>query len=148
MKLFLYITKASGYPPLKKSEFSLTWFRRYKFSKTKMFPDQEYTVFVPTDHAFQRWHPIDWGFYPFSVPEFTESVIENHFVQGRLKQDTIKDGQVVRTLGGRDILFKRTRRYFSTSPVCFFSASKGNLLSPHLNGPNVSIFLVFVPELP
>ncbi|CAG9771856.1 unnamed protein product [Ceutorhynchus assimilis] len=69
---------------------------------------EEYTVFVPTDHAFQRWHPIDWGFYPFSVPEFTESVIVNHFVRGRLKQDTIKDGQVVQTLGGREILFRRT----------------------------------------
>ncbi|XP_066147960.1 periostin [Euwallacea fornicatus] len=69
---------------------------------------EEYTVFVPTDHAFQRWHPIDWGFYPFSVPEFTESVIVNHFVKGRLKQDTIKDGQVVQTLGGKDIHFRRT----------------------------------------
>jgi transforming growth factor-beta-induced protein len=69
---------------------------------------EEYTVFVPTDHAFQRWHPIDWGFYPFSVPEFTESIIINHFVKGRLKQDTIKDGQLVRTLGGREIVFKKT----------------------------------------
>ncbi|XP_050306951.1 transforming growth factor-beta-induced protein ig-h3 [Anthonomus grandis grandis] len=69
---------------------------------------EEYTVFVPTDHAFQRWHPIDWGFYPFSVPEFTESVIVNHFVKGRLKQENIKDGQVVQTLGGKDINFKRT----------------------------------------
>ncbi|KAF7266317.1 hypothetical protein GWI33_020345 [Rhynchophorus ferrugineus] len=69
---------------------------------------EEYTVFVPTDHAFQRWHPIDWGFYPFSVPEFTESVIVNHFVKGRLKQDSIKDGQLVQTMGGREVLFKRT----------------------------------------
>ncbi|RZC37412.1 periostin [Asbolus verrucosus] len=69
---------------------------------------EEYTVFVPTDHAFQRWHPIDWGFYPFSVPEFTESIIINHFVKGRLKQDTIKDGQIVKTLGGREIVFKKT----------------------------------------
>ncbi|KAJ8921104.1 hypothetical protein NQ315_015902 [Exocentrus adspersus] len=68
---------------------------------------EEYTVFVPTDHAFQRWHPIDWGFYPFSVPEFTESVIVNHFVQGRLKQDTIKDGDAVKTLGGKEIVFKK-----------------------------------------
>ncbi|CAH1183688.1 unnamed protein product [Phaedon cochleariae] len=73
-----------------------------------LLEDQEYTVFVPTDHAFQRWHPIDWGFYPFSVPEFTESVIVNHFVRGRLKQDTIKDGDVVRTLGGKEIVFAKT----------------------------------------
>lgn len=69
-------------------------------------------MFVPTDHAFQRWHPIDWGFYPFSVPEFTENIITNHFVKGRLKQDSIIDGQIVQTLGGRDIIFKKTRRYF------------------------------------
>lgn len=69
-------------------------------------------MFIPTDHAFQRWHPIDWGFYPFSVPEFTESVIINHFVRGKLKQDGIKNGQVMKTLGGREIVFKKNRRYF------------------------------------
>ncbi|XP_072377102.1 periostin [Diabrotica undecimpunctata] len=70
--------------------------------------DEEYTVFVPTDHAFQRWHPIDWGFYPFSVPEFTESVIVNHFVKGRLKQELIKDGEVIKTIGGKEIVFRKT----------------------------------------
>jgi uncharacterized surface protein with fasciclin (FAS1) repeats len=68
---------------------------------------EEYTVFVPTDHAFQRWHPIDWGFYPFSVPEFTENIIINHFVQGNWRQDAITDGQKVKTLGGREIRFGR-----------------------------------------
>ncbi|XP_021939131.1 transforming growth factor-beta-induced protein ig-h3 isoform X2 [Zootermopsis nevadensis] len=74
---------------------------------------EEYTVFVPTDRAFQRWHPIDWGFYPFSVPEFTEDIILNHFVRGNWRQDTISDGQKVTTLGGRDITFGR-RDQFST----------------------------------
>ncbi|XP_022913590.1 periostin [Onthophagus taurus] len=69
--------------------------------------DAEYTVFIPTDHAFQRWHPIDWGFYPFSVPEFTESIIVNHFVKGKLKQDGIKNGETVKTLGGREVTFKK-----------------------------------------
>ncbi|PSN48007.1 hypothetical protein C0J52_18582 [Blattella germanica] len=68
---------------------------------------EEYTVFVPTDHAFQRWHPIDWGFYPFSVPEFTEEIIANHFVKGNWRQDSIKDGQKLTTLGGREIIFNR-----------------------------------------
>lgn len=76
------------------------------------FSEEEYTVFVPTDHAFQRWHPIDWGFYPFSVPEFTESVIINHFVKGRLKQDNIKNGQKMKTVAEREIVFRKTRRYF------------------------------------
>ncbi|XP_069698147.1 periostin isoform X2 [Periplaneta americana] len=68
---------------------------------------EEYTVFVPTDHAFQRWHPIDWGFYPFSVPEFTEEIIVNHFVKGNWRQDSIKDGQKLTTLGGREIIFEK-----------------------------------------
>nr|CAD7196997.1 unnamed protein product [Timema douglasi] len=68
---------------------------------------EEYTVFVPTDHAFQRWHPIDWGFYPFSVPEFTNTIIVNHFVKGNLHQDSIKDGQTAMTLGGQEITFAR-----------------------------------------
>nr|CAD7590216.1 unnamed protein product [Timema genevievae] len=72
---------------------------------------EEYTVFVPTDHAFQRWHPIDWGFYPFSVPEFTENIIVNHFIKGNLHQDSIKDGQTAMTLGGQEITFTRKFGY-------------------------------------
>ncbi|KAJ9594501.1 hypothetical protein L9F63_014113, partial [Diploptera punctata] len=71
---------------------------------------EEYTVFVPTDHAFQRWHPIDWGFYPFSVPEFTEEIIINHFVKGNWRQDNIKDGQKLTTVGGREITFGKQDR--------------------------------------
>lgn len=74
------------------------------------FLDQQYTVFVPTDHAFHRWHPIDWGFYPFSVPEFTENVIVNHFLKGNYKQETIKDGEIAYTLGGREVLFRKIRK--------------------------------------
>ncbi|XP_031342994.1 uncharacterized protein LOC116170630 [Photinus pyralis] len=75
---------------------------------SKLLEDGEnYTVFVPTDHAFHRWHPIDWGFYPFSVPEFTESVIINHFVKGNYLQDDVKDNQIVTTLGGRQIVFRK-----------------------------------------
>lgn len=76
---------------------------------SKLLEDGEnYTVFVPTDHAFHRWHPIDWGFYPFSVPEFTENVIINHFVKGNYLQEYIKDDQIVTTLGGRQIVFRKT----------------------------------------
>ncbi|GLV46183.1 uncharacterized protein CBL_02900 [Carabus blaptoides fortunei] len=69
---------------------------------------EEYTVFVPTDHAFQRWHPIDWGFYPFSVPEFTENVMINHFIRGNLRQENIRDGQIAKTLGGREVVFRKS----------------------------------------
>ncbi|GLH16155.1 Transforming growth factor-beta-induced protein ig-h3-like Protein [Gryllus bimaculatus] len=68
---------------------------------------EEYTVLVPTDHAFQRWHPIDWGFYPFSVPEFTEMIMTNHFIHGNLKQENIRDGQKALTVGGKEITFSR-----------------------------------------
>lgn len=76
------------------------------------FSDKEYTVLIPTDGAFQRWHPIDWGFYPFSVPEFTESVIVNHFIPGNLRQEDIQDGQKATTLGGREVIFTKNRKFF------------------------------------
>ncbi|RZF48442.1 hypothetical protein LSTR_LSTR016056 [Laodelphax striatellus] len=69
--------------------------------------DETYTVFVPTDRAFQRWHPIDWGFYPFSVPEFTENVLINHFVNANVRQEQVKDGQTFKTLGGKEIKFTK-----------------------------------------
>ena len=79
-------------------------------------------MFVPTDHAFQRWYPIDWGFYPFSVPEFTEEIIINHFVKGNWRQDLIKHGQKLTTVGGREIVFgkqgeiKETARLENCNP--------------------------------
>ncbi|KAK6622611.1 hypothetical protein RUM43_008453 [Polyplax serrata] len=82
---------------------------------TTRVANEEYTVLIPTDHAFQRWHPIDWGFYPFSVPEFTESVIINHFISENLRQDNIKDGQTVKTLGGREIVFTRNLFFLSAN---------------------------------
>lgn len=72
-----------------------------------MVSDEVYTVFVPTDRAFQRWHPIDWGFYPFSVQEFTDNVLSNHFVPQNIRQEQIKDGQVFKTLGGQEVVFHK-----------------------------------------
>lgn len=69
---------------------------------------ESYTVFIPTDNAFQKWHPIDYGFYPFAVPEFTENVLTNHFIRGNVRQELITDGQVLKTLGGLDLTFKKT----------------------------------------
>ncbi|XP_014274382.1 transforming growth factor-beta-induced protein ig-h3 isoform X1 [Halyomorpha halys] len=71
--------------------------------------DDDYTVLVPTDHAFQRWHPIDWGFYPFSVPEFTDSILTNHFIYGNVRQENMGTTPiVVKTLGNREITFQKT----------------------------------------
>ena len=97
-------------------------------------------MFVPTDHAFQRWHPIDWGFYPFSVPEFTEDIIINHFVQGNWRQETITDGQKVKTLGGREITFGRKGEKFTK----FFLGELNNqtcMLSLYIIGIFSSNFL-------
>lgn len=84
-----------------------------------LFSGEEYTVLVPTDHAFQRWHPIDWGFYPFSVPEFTENIMINHFIIGNLKQDHLRDDQVAKTLGGREVKFHRNYRKYICTVVLF-----------------------------
>lgn len=79
-----------------------------------VFADSPYTILIPSDNAFQRWHPIDWGFYPFSVTEFTESVLRNHFLQLRtpLRMEDVKQmdrGQKYKTLGGEVVLFKNNR---------------------------------------
>lgn len=78
--------------------------------------EKAYTILIPTDSAFQRWHPIDWGFYPFSVAEFTENVLRNHFLQLKAPirmQDIKKATEIskVKTMGGENITFRNSRKY-------------------------------------
>ena len=80
-----------------------------------IFSDTSYTVLIPSDNAFQRWHPIDWGFYPFSVPEFTERILKNHFIPlfAPIRMADIRniDGeQSFKTYGGETVVFKNTRK--------------------------------------
>ncbi|XP_049303333.1 uncharacterized protein LOC105222049 isoform X1 [Bactrocera dorsalis] len=81
-----------------------------KSNLTQIMDDGSYTILIPSDNAFQRWHPIDWGFYPFSVHEFTESVLRNHFLptQHPLRMAEVKnaDQMVVRTMGGENVVFR------------------------------------------
>ncbi|XP_067623187.1 uncharacterized protein [Eurosta solidaginis] len=81
-----------------------------KSNLTQIMDDGTYTILIPSDNAFQRWHPIDWGFYPFSVHEFTESVLRNHFLptQRPLRMADIKnaDQMMVRTMGGENVVFR------------------------------------------
>ncbi|XP_020717808.1 uncharacterized protein LOC101451233 [Ceratitis capitata] len=81
-----------------------------KSNLTQIMDDGTYTILIPSDNAFQRWHPIDWGFYPFSVHEFTESVLRNHFLptQHPLRMAEVKnaDKMVVRTMGGENVVFR------------------------------------------
>lgn len=72
-------------------------------------------MLIPSDNAFQRWHPIDWGFYPFSVQDFTEGILRNHFLQLKtpLRMEDVVDmdrGQKYKTLGGEVVIFRNTRK--------------------------------------
>lgn len=93
-----------------------SWPYSKSISNAFIFPtDKPYTVLIPSDSAFQRWHPIDWGFYPFSVFEFTESVLRNHFLQLKTPlsmQDIRRSGVVskIKTLGDETLLFKSKRK--------------------------------------
>jgi len=60
------------------------------------------------DDAFRKWYPIDWGFNPFEVPEFVRMTILNHVVVGKVKQSSVKDGGILTTLGGKQIIIKKT----------------------------------------
>lgn len=76
-------------------------------------------MLVPTDHAFQRWHPIDWGFYPFSVPEFTDDILTNHFMYGNVRQENMgSEPLVVKTLGNKEITFTKSGMIESVSFYC------------------------------
>lgn len=91
--------------------------------------EKPFTVLIPSDSAFQRWHPIDWGFYPFSVFEFTESVLRNHFLQLKTPlsmQDIRRSGVVskIKTLGNENLIFKSKRK--SCNVLCEFVNEKKN----------------------
>lgn len=98
------------------SEFAL--FSRGMFVKYVspfVSSDSPYTILIPTDNAFQRWHPIDWGFYPFSVQEFTESVLRNHFLQMRqplrlVDVQRMEHSSKYKTIGGEVVVFRSNRK--------------------------------------
>ncbi|XP_037085215.1 uncharacterized protein LOC119105805 [Pollicipes pollicipes] len=80
----------------------------YDANITSMFSkDKEYTLFLPVNEAFQRFYPIDWGFNPFLVKEFTRETIMNHFAPGKLTSKDIKDGLRIKTMGGKELKFKK-----------------------------------------
>lgn len=78
---------------------------------SQLLDDASYMVLIPSDTAFQRWHPIDWGFYPFSVQEFTESVLRNHFIRVALPLRMadlrgMSEDQKFKTLGGEYVVLR------------------------------------------
>ena len=67
---------------------------------------QTFTLLAPLDEAFQKWHPIDWGFNPFAVDSFLEELMENLVVTEAVDIHQVEDkleGEVFRTLGGRTV---------------------------------------------
>lgn len=84
-----------------------------KSNLTQIMDDGPFTILIPADNAFQRWHPIDWGFYPFSVPEFTESILRNHFIQSQnpIRMNDVKNTNKLpmKTLGGEMVIFRNAR---------------------------------------
>lgn len=68
------------------------------------------------------------------MPEFTETVIVNHFVPGNIRVADIKDGLTVKTLGSREIFFTKTRKNF------FVDTLSG---APILRLENKNFFLFF-----
>jgi len=80
----------------------LTYFLTYanKTGLGKMLNKKlSYTVLAPVDEAFQNWHPIDWGFNPFSVAEFLNDTLINHVVQGSI--ETNSETATLTTIGDR-----------------------------------------------
>ena len=67
--------------------------------------DTKYTALIPMDDAFQRWHPIDWGFNPFNVKPFLRRTLLDHFVVGEVDPSQVSEGDEFQTVGGRNVTF-------------------------------------------
>lgn len=94
---------------------------------------------IPSDSAFQRWHPIDWGFYPFSVPEFTENILRKHVIQQKqpFNLKDIDKEQQMRTMGGDNVVFRNNRKLLFENEEPNSLTLKFSLATPSVN--NVSI---------
>ncbi|XP_068209801.1 uncharacterized protein [Palaemon carinicauda] len=66
-----------------------------------------YTALVPYDSAFYQYYPIDWGFNPFLVANFTKDVVLNHFIRGNVALEDLPSLAELTTLGGKVIKFIR-----------------------------------------
>jgi uncharacterized surface protein with fasciclin (FAS1) repeats len=89
--------------------------------KNSLDTTKSFIILVPTDSAFQRWHPIDWGFYPFSVSEFTENIMMNHVIEQKqpFNLKNIDKEHKMKTVGGEFVIFKNIRKIFY-SPIYIF----------------------------
>lgn len=91
-------------------EFELIWifsiFSSYLLSLL-VDDSNNFIVFIPADSAFQRWQPLDWGFFPFSVPDFTENILKNHIVFHKKSVDyKVRSEQRFETIGGESVAIR------------------------------------------
>jgi len=92
--------------------------------------DEEYTAFIPMDDSFAQWYPIDWGFNPFNVDQFVDETIKNHFVIGRHRQNSLTEGTVLTTLGGKKLKFSNSGKLMVNGVEVFKGdtpVSRGNI---------------------
>nr|XP_045618441.1 uncharacterized protein LOC123770523 isoform X2 [Procambarus clarkii] len=76
---------------------------------TSRFRDTgRYTALVPYDSAFYGYYPIDWGFNPFLVENFTRELMTNHFIRGNIVLEDLPSLAELPTLGGRVIKFTKS----------------------------------------
>jgi uncharacterized surface protein with fasciclin (FAS1) repeats len=66
-----------------------------------------YTVFAPTDTAFNRLSPGELA--ELLKPEYKaklSSILNNHVVEGKIELKDLKDGDRMRSLGGKQLTVK------------------------------------------
>ncbi|KAB7504079.1 hypothetical protein Anas_11337 [Armadillidium nasatum] len=66
-------------------------------------PDRNYTAIIPTNEAFYYYYPIDWGFNPFLVQNFTKDVLLNHILEGDIHLYEFNDDVEIHTIADRVI---------------------------------------------
>jgi uncharacterized surface protein with fasciclin (FAS1) repeats len=66
-----------------------------------------YTVFAPTDTAFNRLSPGELA--ELLTPEYKaklSSILHNHVVEGKIELKDLKDGDRIKSLGGKQLTVK------------------------------------------
>ena len=86
--------------------YFLTYANQTELQSKLLANKRTFTLLAPLDEAFQKWHPIDWGFNPFAVESFLEELMENLVLTEAVDINQVEDkleGQLYRTLGGETV---------------------------------------------
>ena len=111
-----------------------------------------YTLLAPVDEAFQRWHPIDWGFNPFLVEAFLEELMANLVIEGAVSLDESDRDEKLRsysTLGGGEVRLrtKGENLYLEDGLVLGEDSEDSLVLGDLPLGAGTVLFLDRVPGL-